>query len=74
MALKKEALTREFVIQSSGSGKIQLPDPGSNMTPENVMQFYSGTYPELVTSNVYGPEYKGNKLIYTFKTTVGTKG
>lgn len=73
MALKKEALKREFVLESR-SGKTNLPDPDPNMSPEQVMSFYSNTYPELVTSNVHGPSYRENKVVYSFKTSVGTKG
>ena len=43
-------------------GKIDLKDPDPN------------TYPELTTSNVHGPKVEGDKAVYEFKTTVGTKG
>jgi len=55
-------------------GARELEDPGKGMTPDEVMQFYSATYPELTTSNVHGPKIDGNKAVYEFKTTVGTKG
>lgn len=55
-------------------GTVALADPNPNMTPEEVMNFYSNQYPELTTSNVHGPIIEANEAIYTFKTTVGTKG
>lgn len=73
MALSKKQLTREFVVESKGN-KITLPDPDPNMSPDQVMTFYSNTYPELVTSSCHGPAYQDDKMVYSFKTTVGTKG
>ena len=54
--------------------KITLADPNPNMTPDEVMSFYSNTHSELTTSTVAGPKYEDGFAIYTFKTTVGTKG
>lgn len=73
MALEKKQLKREFVIESKGV-KTTLPDPDPNMSTDQVMTFYSNTYPELVTSNCHGPAYQNDKMVFTFKTTVGTKG
>lgn len=55
-------------------GTITLTDPDPDMTPEQVIIFYSNQYPELTTSNVHGPEIKDDAAVYMFKTTVGTKG
>lgn len=55
-------------------GTTTLADPNPDMTPEEVMNFYSNQYPELTTSNVHGPKIEGNTAVYEFKTTVGTKG
>lgn len=51
-----------------------LPDPDTTMTPDEVMAFYSNQYPELTTSNVFGPTIENDNAVYEFKTTVGTKG
>ena len=69
MALQVNGLDRVFM-----HGNITLNDPDPSMAPEEVMQFYTNTYPELTTSNVHGPEVNGDKAVYKFKTTVGTKG
>lgn len=69
MALNITGLKRVFKY-----GNRTLDDPNKNMTPDEVMAFYAGTYPELTTSNVHGPKIEGGKAVYEFKTTVGTKG
>lgn len=69
MALHVQGVKRQFKY-----GNRQLDDPDPEMTPEEVMQFYAGTYPELTTSNVHGPKMEGDVAVYEFKTTVGTKG
>ena len=69
MALQIQGVKRQFKY-----GNRQLDDPDPNMAPEEVMQFYAGTYPELTTSNVHGPKMEGDVAVYEFKTTVGTKG
>lgn len=69
MALQIQGVKRQFK-----HGNRQLDDPDPDMTPEEVMQFYAGTYPELTTSNVHGPKMENDVAVYEFKTTVGTKG
>lgn len=69
MALNLTGLKRVFKY-----GSKTLSDPDKSMTPDEVMNFYAGTYPELTTSNVHGPQIDGDKAVYEFKTTVGTKG
>lgn len=51
-----------------------LADPDPSMSPDEVMAFYSNQYPELTTSNVFGPKIENDSAVYEFKTTVGTKG
>ena len=53
---------------------MELADPDSNMSPSEVMDFYSMTYPELTTATVHGPEWEEDKAVYRFKTTIGVKG
>lgn len=69
MALNVTGMKRVFKF-----GNRELKDPGKSMSPDDVMQFYSGTYSELTTSSVHGPKIEGDKAVYEFKTTVGTKG
>lgn len=51
-----------------------LPDPDPARTPEQVMMFYSNQYPFLTTATVHGPEIEGDKMLYEFRTVLGTKG
>lgn len=51
-----------------------LDDPNVNMSPTEVMDFYSMNYPELTTATVHGPEIEDDRAVYEFKTTIGVKG
>lgn len=73
MALKKSALKRVFILSSKGQ-EVKLADPNPDMSPDEVMVFYSNTYPELVTSTCQGPSFKEDRMLFHFKTTVGSKG
>lgn len=69
MAIETKQLERSFRYNS-----VDLPDPGAQFNAEQVRDLYSGTYPEITTAAIEGPEEKGGKLVYTFRRAVGTKG
>jgi PRTRC genetic system protein C len=73
MALEITNLARSFSFKKDGK-TISLPDPNPALAVDEVMGFYSSQYSELTTSTVDGPKVDGNKAVYEFKTTVGTKG
>lgn len=74
MALKAQQLTREFTFNKGGNGtKVILPDPNPDFTTQEVIDFYSGQYPELTTAKFEEPKVVDNKQVYSVKTTVGTK-
>ncbi len=73
MALTIKHLKRQFAFKKDGN-KITLPDPNPELSVTEVMNFYANQYPELTTSTVGGPEIKDDMAVYTFKTTIGTKG
>lgn len=73
MALTVKGMTRKFSFRH-GNETITLNDPDPNMEPEQVMSFYSNTYPELTTATVHGPKVEKDEAVYEFKTTIGTKG
>ena len=73
MPLEVTALKRSFKFKKDGK-MISLSDPNPEFTSEEVMQFYSGTHPELTTSTIDGPKIENDQSVYEFKTTVGTKG
>lgn len=72
MALQVLNIERKFIFESNGK-EISVPDVHPDFTPDQVMNFYSGSYPELTTSTISGPEIVDDKAVYRFKTTVGTK-
>ena len=73
MALDIKGLKRVFILKK-GNTTLTLDDPDSKMTLTEVMDFYSMTYPELTTATVHGPEFEEDRVVYEFKTTIGTKG
>lgn len=64
-----EKLVREFSYNG-----IRLPDPNATLSVEEVRNLYAGTYPEIATAAIEGPEAVGNKLIYRFTRSIGAKG
>ena len=73
MALEIKGLQRVFKIRK-GSSEIELADPDNSLSPNEVMDFYSITYPELTTATPHGPLIEEDCAVYEFKTTIGTKG
>ena len=69
MALNATKFPRVFKMKNA-----TLPDPNPAFSPDEVMVFYSNQYPELTTSNVFGPKIENDQAVYEFRTTVGTKG
>jgi PRTRC genetic system protein C len=67
--LKVEALLREFHFNG-----IRVPDPGPELTVEQVRDLLTPNYPEIATASVSGPEAIGSALRYTFSRAIGTKG
>ena len=66
MALNVTGMKRVFKF-----GNRELEDPDKNMTPDEVMQFYSATYPELTTSNVHGPKVDGEIPMWATPAATG---
>lgn len=64
---------RVFEFTEKGT-KIKLEDPAPELSPEAVLNFYSGQYPILTTAKVEGPVFDNDQMTYTFKTVMGTKG
>jgi PRTRC genetic system protein C len=57
MTITVQKLQRSFAYNG-----IALPDPGSELSPEQVRDVYSATYPEITTASIEGPEQKGERL------------
>jgi PRTRC system protein C len=73
MAFEVTGLERIFKIDIEEHDTI-LSDPDPSRTPEQVMLFYANQYPILTNATVHGPEAEEDKMVYTFTTTLGTKG
>jgi len=67
--LKAEALVREFHYNG-----IRIPDPGSDLSVEQVRDLLTPMWPELATATLEGPEDTGGALRYTFNRAIGSKG
>lgn len=73
MALQVDTLKRKFTIKKGGKD-VELADPNPEMTPQDVIKFYSSEYPELTNATISGPKVEGTKAVYSFKTSAGVKG
>lgn len=74
MALEIQNLPRVFKFNEDDDEKPSLPDPNPLFSAEEVMSFYSSSYPELTTARVVGPSIQDGKAVYSFATNYGTKG
>jgi PRTRC genetic system protein C len=68
-SLKIEVLLREFHYNG-----VRIPDPGPELTVEEVRDLLTPNYPEIATASVSGPEDTGSALRYTFSRAIGSKG
>jgi PRTRC genetic system protein C len=68
-SLKAVALQREFSYNG-----IRIPDPGSELTVDQVRDLLAPQYPEIATASLSGPEDTGSVLRYTFSRAIGSKG
>lgn len=57
MALEIKGMNRVFKMKKNGN-ELLLDDPDSNLSPAEVMDFYSMNYPELTTASVHGPKLR----------------
>jgi PRTRC genetic system protein C len=67
--LKVEALVREFYYNG-----IRIPDPGAELSVEQVRDLLTPQFPEIATASLSGPEATGSVMRYTFSRAIGTKG
>jgi PRTRC genetic system protein C len=66
-------LKRIFKYEKNGK-TIELTDPSPNMSPQEVVKFYCGQYPELTNASVEQPEYEGSNIIFNISEQTGTLG
>ncbi len=68
-SLTLNALHREFHYNG-----VRIPDPGPDLTVEQVRDLLTPNYPEIATASISGPEATGSVLRYTFSRAIGSKG
>ena len=73
MALEIKGMKRVFKMKKN-SQEIVLDDPNVNMSPAEVMDFYSMHYPELTTATAHAPDIEADRAAYEFQTTIGAHG
>lgn len=54
--------------------ELVLEDPNPAFEPQEVLEFYANTYPELTSASVEEGEITPEQMTYTFKIAKGTKG
>jgi PRTRC genetic system protein C len=64
-----QTLTRKFKYNG-----IDLQDPGTGMTADEVRELYAMQFPELNNAVVEGPVTSGTEQTFTFVRAVGSKG
>ena len=67
--LRVTTLIREFYYNG-----VRIPDPGPEMSVEQVRDLLTPTYPEIATASLTGPEDTGTVLRYSFNRAIGSKG
>jgi PRTRC genetic system protein C len=67
--MQVEQMERKFTYNG-----VRLPDPGSELSVDEVRDTYSAAYPEIATASLEGPEAVGNRLVYRFSRAIGSKG
>lgn len=73
MPITLTKIQRVFTFKE-GKDTITLPDPNPQMNEDDVMSHYASTYPHLTTATVGAPKIEGDKAVYEFTSTIGTKG
>lgn len=62
------------MVRTFSYNGLQLTDPDSRLTPEQVRDLYATSYPEITTASIEGPEESNGALKYKFTRALGTKG
>ena len=75
MALEVKKVKRVFLLKKGKSDTaIELADPNPKMSPEEVLDHYSGEYPELTNSTIAPGEIKEGRMEFQINSSFGPKG
>jgi PRTRC genetic system protein C len=69
MAIEVKEIKRVFSYNNE-----KLVDPNPEMSPNEVLDFYANTHPELTTAQAVEKGIEGNTVTYEFTVVKGTKG
>lgn len=71
MALALKAANRVFKLENT-----VLEDPDNTMSPDEVREYYTDAYPELMNGSISAPEISedGETVTYKFERNIGKKG
>jgi PRTRC genetic system protein C len=69
MELEVKTIERKFKYNDE-----EFSDPNPEMSPNEVLDFYANTYPELTTAQAIESDYDNGTITYEFKVVKGTKG
>ncbi len=64
---------RAFILKENNQ-TTHLADPDPEWVVQAVLNFYSNTYPILNNAKISAPEFRNDRLEYTFESVIGTKG
>jgi PRTRC genetic system protein C len=53
---------------------ITLEDPLPQKRVEDVRRVHGTQYPAITNAKIDGPEFQGNREVYTYRTQVGVNG
>lgn len=67
-------IERKYIYQDGNNQTLELDDLDSDMTHEQVMEFYSQLYAELTNANIMDKGIIDGYHEIHFKTLAGTKG
>lgn len=69
MAIELRPIERVFLYNG-----LALQDALPNQPLEAVQRVHALLYKAITNAVIEGPEYQGDREVYTYKTQVGTKG
>jgi PRTRC genetic system protein C len=71
--LESQPLTRVFKFEREGR-TIELEDFNPLASPQEIIKFHAGMYPELTNSKIDPPKYEGSNIIFNIGEEAGTLG